>query len=124
MKNNIDEDIDDIVNSIIKLPIKNLEERIKNIKIDIKERETIFESSLSILARREIEIEFHLSKMKYSMGNELNRKFSLENELANIRNTKIGNTISHFHDSLRLKEKLQLAKEQLTMERKKRKLID
>ena len=72
MKNNPDYkdgNIDDIVDTIIKLPIKNLEERIKSIKTDINKRETIFESSLSILGVREIEIESHLKKMKYALGN-------------------------------------------------------
>lgn len=126
MKNNNDDkegDIDDIVDTIIKLPIKNLEERIKNIQKDIRKREEIFDSSLSILVAREIEIESQLSKMKYSLGNELNRKQSLENELTKIRNTKISNTISHFQDNQRLREKLQLANEQLAMEKEKSKLI-
>ena len=122
--NNTDENIDDVVDTIIKLPIKNLEERIRNIKEDIKARETIFDSSLLVLGKREIEVKSHLWKMRYSLGNELNRKLSLENELTKIRSAKISNAISHFHDSLRLKEKLQLALEQLAMEREKGKLVD
>lgn len=122
-KTEYEENVDDIVNSLISIPINSLEKTVKTLRDSITTRQDIFNSTLSSLSKREFEVKAHLWKMRYSIGVELNRKLSLETELANIKSAKITNRISHFHDTLRLKEKLHLAQEKLEMENQKRKLI-
>jgi len=116
--------IDDIVDTIIKLPIKNLEDRIRSIELNIRERQKIFENSTSVLSEREIELESHLWRMRYCLGNEFTRKLGLENELARIKNMQINDILIHFNDQMKLMEKLQLAREELAMEKEKKKLIN
>ena len=118
----IGENIDEIVETIIKLPVQNLEERIKSIKTEINVRQEILDSSISSLRSRELELEEHIRRMKYCLGSEMNRKFILENELTKIKIMKINDSISHFRDVSKLKEKLQSAKEELVIEAEKRKL--
>lgn len=116
------DEIDNVVDSIIKLPIKNLEERIRNIKLNIKERQRIFDNSVSVLREREIELESHLWRMRYCLGNEFARKLGVESELARIKNMQINDILLHFNDQVKLMEKLQLAREELALEKEKKKL--
>jgi len=117
------DEIDNVVDSIIKLPIKNLEERIRSIKVNIKDRQRIFDNSISVLREREIELESHLWKMRYCLGNEFARKLGVESELARIKNMQINDILLHFNDQVKLMEKLRLAREELAMEKEKKKLV-
>ena len=118
------ENVEDIVDTLIRIPIKNLEQTVKTIQESIKSRKDIFNATLSSLSKREFELKAHLWKMRYSLGGELTRKLTLETEFANIKSAIFSNRLSHFHDTLRLKEKLQLTQEKLEMEREKRKLVE
>jgi len=54
----------------------------------------------------------------------INVKVDLEKELARAEVRKTEELISHFRDVSRLKEKLQEAKEELELEKQKRKLVE
>lgn len=118
-------DIDEIVGTIIALPSKNLEKRIKEIEDELNIRRSILNEALLNLGTRGIQLEEIIWQMRYSgiLGSAINVKVTLEKELARTENRKADEWISYFRDVSRLKERLQDAKDELELEKVKRKLV-
>jgi len=123
-KNKLKED--DILKTFLELPKKNLETRIKHFEDEIKTRQTLSNKALSGLGTHQLQIKDKLWRLRYvSMLNEgfiVNRDFI--KQLINLEEQKFKETINCFNDILRLKEKLQEAREELELDRQKLKLIE
>ena len=113
-------EMDEIVDTIIELPAKNLEKRIKEIEAEIWMRRNILNEALTGLGTRGLQLEEKIWQMRYS---GININVLLEKELAGTEIRKTDECISYFRDVSRLKEKLQDAREELELEKEKRKLV-
>lgn len=118
-------DIDEIVDTIVALPAKNLEKRIKDIENELNIRRSILNEALLSLGTRGLQLEDKIRQMRYSgiLGSAINVKVALEKELAITEIRKTDELISYFRDVSRLKEGLRDAREELELEKQKRKLV-
>jgi len=123
-KNKLKED--DILETFLKLPKKNLETRIKQLEKEIKTRQALSNEALSKLGTHQLQIKDKLWRLRYtSMLNEgfiVNRDFI--KQLANLEEQRIKEMINCFKDMLSLREKLQETREELELDRQKLKLIE
>jgi len=123
-KNKLKED--DILETFLKLPKKNLEARIKQLEDEIKTRQALSNEALSGLGTHQLQIKDKLWRLRYtSMLNEgfiVNRDFI--KQLINLEEQRFKEMINCFNDILHLKEKLQEAREELELDRQKLKLIE
>lgn len=113
-------EIDEIVDTIIDLPAKNLEKRIEEIEAEINMRRNVLNEALTGLGTRGLQLEEKIWQMRYS---GININVLLEKELSRTEIRKTDELISYFRDVSRLKEKLQDAREELELEKEKRKLV-
>ena len=118
-------EIDDIVDTIIELPVKNLENKIKEIETEIIMRKGILNEALTGLGTRGLQLEEKIWQMRYSgiLGSAINVRTDLEKELARTEIRKTDEWVSYFRDVSRLKEELQNAREEIALEKEKRKLV-
>jgi hypothetical protein len=118
-------EIDDIVDTIIELPVKNLENKIKEIETEIIMRKSILNEALMSLGTRGFELEKKIWQMRYAGMFEFTfrTKTDLEKELARTEMRKTDEWVSYFRDVSRLKEELQNARENLALESEKQKLV-
>jgi len=124
-KSNNDIETEKIIDDLIEIPINNLEKRIKEIKAEINLRKILLDSALSTMEFHRQRFEDHMPLMNYSPSIEfaLNKKISLRQELLKAEIKKSEEQISCFRDISKLKEKLQSAQEELSIEIEKKKLI-
>lgn len=115
-----DREIDEVIDTIIELPAKNLEQRIKEIEAEIFMRRNILNEALTNLGTQKLQLEGKIWRMRYS---GININVLLEKELAGTKIRKTDELISYFRDVSGIKEKLQDAIEELELEKEKRKLV-
>ena len=118
--------IDEIIDTIIELPEKNLEKRINEIESEISVRRSILNEALLNLGTQKLQLEGKIWQLRYSslLGFTFSVKVGLEKELARTEIRKTDEWISYFRDVSRLKEKLQDAREELALEKEKRRLVE
>jgi len=115
-----DKEIDEIIDTLIEIPAKNLENKINELEKEINMRRNILNEALSNLGTKKLQLEGKIWQMRYS---GININVLLEKELARTEIRETDEWISYFRDVSRLKEKLQDAKEEFELEKKKRKLV-
>lgn len=113
-------EIDEIIDTLIGIPAKNLENKIKELEAEINMRRNVLNEALTGLGTRGLQLEEKIWQMRYS---GININVLLEKELSRTEIRKTDELISYFRDVSRLKEKLQDAREELALEKEKRKLV-
>ena len=113
--------IDEIIDTLIELPEKNLEKRINEIESEISMRRNILNEALSNLGTQKLQLEGKICQMRYS---GINVNLLLEKEFAKTVIRETSEWVSYFRDVSILKEKLQDAREELNLEKEKRKLVE
>ncbi|MCH8837982.1 MAG: hypothetical protein IIA60_09325 [Candidatus Marinimicrobia bacterium] len=121
-----EDEVDEIVETLLDLPVKNLEQRIKDVETEIAMRAIIRNGALSSMGTHQLRLEENLRQMQYRSainGSAMARKTTLEQEMARTEFRKLDEWLSYFRDMSTLREKLQAAREELVLEREKRRLV-
>ena len=121
-----EDEVDEIVDTLLDLPVKNLEQRIKDVETEVAMRAIIRNGALSSMGTHQLRLEENLRQMQYRSamnGSALARKTTLEQEMARTEFRKLDEWLSYFRDMSTLREKLQAAREELVLEREKRRLV-
>ena len=124
--NEKEDEVDEIVDTLLDLPVKNLEQRIKDVETEIAMRRVLLNGALSSLGTHQLRLEERIRQMQYRStmnGSAQARKTTLEQEMARTEFMKIDERISFFKDMSKSREKLQAAREELVLEREKRRLV-
>jgi hypothetical protein len=122
---NIELKENNILDRFLKLPLENLEIRIKEIEKEVNERIMIkkrIHADLEHERKRFEEKNNELNFNKFS-GNFLSRRTTLESQMLNIKKAKQQEEVSCFGDLQRLRQELRFAKEELKKEKEKSKLL-
>ena len=118
-------EVDEIVETLLDQPVGNLEERIRRIESELGMRQVIFSAAMDGLGTHRIRLEENLEKLWYSsvLGLDSGRRAALEQEFFRTQNNEIVERLDYFKDASKLRERLQEAKEELALEREKRRLL-
>ena len=118
-----DEDDDELVSALLKLPAKNLEERIMLIESEIRERKKLSNEGLAQLETQQLHLDEKIRQLRYTAdwGDTFSK--NLKFQFINLEIQKMKEMIGCFKDVSWLKQRLQEAKEELEMEKQKSKLL-
>lgn len=123
---NTKETDEDIVDTLLRLPSKNLEERIKLLEQEIRERQALNDQILSALGTEQIHADERVSQLRYAAPSspEFGRKESAEERSLRLEALRINECLAFLHDLFQLREKVQEAQEELEAQRKRLKLLE
>ena len=118
-----DEDDDELVSALLRIPAKNLEERIELIESEIREREKLSNDGLAQLGTQQLHLDENIRQVRYttSWGDTFSK--NLKFQFINLEIQKMKEMIGCFKDVSWLKQRLQEAREELEMEKQKSKLL-
>ena len=121
-----EDEVDEIIKSLVGLPSQNLEKRIQELEQELDSRKTMLDNALSMLGTHQLRLEDKISRLKYAsiQGLDLSRKANLEKENLKTEIRKLDEWNLYFRDVSNLRDKLREAREELAMEREKEKLVD
>ncbi len=116
----------DIVDTLLGLPVRNLESRIKHLECDIQERQKIKNAALSTFGTHKLRLQEQIIQLRYvgMMGDAFVVKRDFQKQVTNLEEDAINEITGCFRDVLELKDKLQKAKEELELENLKLELIE
>ena len=122
---NLDTGEDKTLNRLLRIPVENLETRIKEIEKEIKERIRIKERNLADLEHERKRFEKKNNELNFNKFHShfLSRRTTLEIQMLGIEKAKQQEIVSCFRDLQRLRQELRKAKEDVKREREKSKLI-
>jgi len=125
-KSKTTENVDEIISKIVGLPSENLEERIKELETELGIRRNLLNNALSILGTHQLRLDEKIRQLKYAtiQGLDVSRKAVLEKEKLKTEMRKLDEWNLYFRDVSKLREKLREAKEELTIEKEKKRLVD
>ena len=125
-KSRVQEESDAVVNALLKLPVKNLESRIKEIVSELKQRQRISDERLSGLGTHRLQVLDQLHRLRYLdlLGVGVRPSTLALRDLLQIEQGIAEELTACFRDALGLKEKLQDARESLETSKQKLKLIE
>ena len=114
---------DDLVNALLRIPAKNLEVRIELIEGEIRERKKLSNDGLVQLGTEQLQIDEKIKQVRYTTkwGDTVSK--NLKFQFINLEIQKMKEMIGCFKDVSWLKQRLQEAKEELEMEKHKSKLL-
>ena len=114
---------DELVSALLKLPAKNLEERIRLIETEIRERKNLSNEGLVQLGTQQLHLDEKIRQLRYTAdwGNTFSK--NLKFQFINLEIQKMKEMIGSFKDVSWLNQRLQEAKEDLGMEKQKSKLL-
>jgi hypothetical protein len=117
---------DKSLETLLRLPVKNLENRIQELEKEIRERQNINEQALSTIEAHKHTLEHHIHQLRYvSMFCEsfiVKRDFL--RQLHQLEENAIKEMTGCFWDISQLKHKLQSAREELEEEKEKLKIMN
>jgi hypothetical protein len=115
---------EDVLSSIIELPIKNLETRVRELEEELQQRRELSKKIQKRLDRERMGLEMELPPQTYSLKDIIQpRRTAIERELVSIERDIIREDVSCFRDLMSIRQELRKAKEQLVKERQKRELL-
>ena len=119
-----DIEFENIVDTLIELPIKNLLGRIYELENEILFRQTLRDNALSKLSTHQLRLKENLRQLRYAFGDTaINRKMSFEFEIIKLESQKINERLTYFRDITGLQERIQQAKEELAIKQNNKRLI-
>ena len=121
-KKRVDED-EDLVSALLRIPAKNLEERIELIESEIRERKKLSNNGLLQLGTQQLQIDEKIKQVRYTTNWGDTFSKNLKFQFINLEIQKMKEMIGCFKDVSWLKQRLQEAKEELEMEKQKSKLL-
>lgn len=116
----------DIVETLLRLPVKNLESRIKQLQKDIKTRQKLSNHALSKLGTQRFNLEEKVWQQRYIglLGHNFKEDMGFASQLLKLKQSTIYETHSCFRDISEFKEKLHHIQEEFEMARQKLRLIE
>ena len=116
---------DDVLDSLMKLPARNLEARIRQLEAEIAARKSISSNILSDLGTRKLQLEQRAWQQRYAgfAGAGTQARDEAERQRIKAEFLTHQELVACFQDLFRICEQLQQAREQLTMEQEKLKLL-
>lgn len=109
----------DVVEGLIRQPRKNLESRIMQLEKEIQERLRLRDCALSALGSQRLRLESDLRRSHYSLwggqGQQIGAR--LKHEIVGLEEQIIQERSNCFRDLTALRERLQLAEEEVELER-------
>ncbi len=114
---------EELVSALLRIPAKNLEERIELIESEIRERKKLSNDGLAQLGTQQLHLDEKMRQLHYSTdwGDTFSK--NLKFQFINLEIQKMNEMIGCFKDISWLKQRLQEAKEDLEMEKQKSKLL-
>ncbi len=108
----------DIVDSLLKLPVKNLESRVKHLECEIQKRQKIRNGALSTLGTNKLRLQEQIIQLRSvgMLGDAFVVKRDFQKQVTNLEEHAINEITGCFRDVLELNEKLHKAKEELELE--------
>ena len=124
--NKSDREFDDIVAALLRLPVSNLEDRIRYLEQEINYRSILKDDILTNLNSSRIRLQEELWRLRYIpvFNPAFNHISHIKREIALLEAGRINEWMTCFRDVSRLNERLQQAREELNMEKEKRRLIE
>ena len=124
--NKLDREFDDVVAALLRLPVSNLEDRIKYLEYEIACRQVLRDNNLSIIGTNQIRLKDEAWHLRYItvFNPAFNHISHLKREIALLEASRINERLGCFRDISNLNERLQQAKEELNIEKEKRRLIE
>lgn len=122
---NLDIGEDKTLSRLLRIPVENLETRIKEIEKEIKERIRIKERNIADLEHERRRFEKKTNELNFNKFNShfQSRRTTLEIQMLGIEKAKQEEAVSCFRDLQSLRQELRTAKEEVKREREKSKLI-
>jgi hypothetical protein len=119
-----DKEFDNIVDTLLELPIKNLFSRIYELENEIHFRQSLRDNALTKLSTHQLRLKEKLRQLRYaSSDTALSRKMSFEFEIIKLESQKINERLTYFRDITGLQERIQQAKEELAIKQNNKRLI-
>ena len=118
-----EDDDDELVSALLRIPAKNLEERIRLIEGEIGERKKLSNDGLVQLGTEQLQIDEKIKQVRYTTNWGDTFSKNLKFQFINLEIQKMKEMIGCFKDVSWLKQRLQEAKEELGMEKQKSKLL-
>ena len=120
-----EDEVDEIVDTLLDLPVKNLEAKVKQLEDEMEMRRVIFRGTLDNLGTRRIRLEENIERLWYSavLGLDSGRRSAMEQRLIQTQNKEIDEWLAYFKDMNQLQGSFQEAKQELALEREKRRLV-
>jgi len=117
---------DDVVDTLLKLPAKNLESRLRQLESDVRQRHDLRNHALSTLGTHKLQLKDQSFRLRYASLSNTGFQTSQDclREIIRLDQSIISEMISCFQDVLRLKENIQEAQEELELEKQKLLLIE
>ena len=122
--NKREEEDDELVSALLKIPTKNLEERIRLVESEIREREKLSSEGLVQLGTQQLQLDEKIRQLRYTTDWGDTSSKNLKFQFINLEIQKMKEMIGCFKDVSWLKQRLQEAKEELEMEKQKSKLLE
>lgn len=106
-----------LVDTLLSLPVKNLEARVSQLESDIKVRSSISDQTLSKLGTSRLAVEDKLCRLQYSevAGSSSSNQASFAAQALRIDTMIFDEIRACFRDTFELREKLTQAKEELSL---------
>jgi hypothetical protein len=119
------EETNSILDRFLKLPLENLETRIKDLEKEISRRESMKAWIIDDLEHERRKLEDKMCELDFNRfnGNFLSRRTVLESNMLQIEKAKQQEEVACFRDIQKLKQELRFAREELKREREKSRLI-
>ncbi|MCP4603474.1 MAG: hypothetical protein GY847_23640 [Proteobacteria bacterium] len=113
------------VEALLGLPARNLESRIKQLEGEIKQRRQISQDTLLVLGTQKLRLEDRLFRLRYSAtpGDPFALDRTLGQQSARLDESVQNERTDCFRDVIRLRERLQEAREELAFEKQKHVLL-
>ena len=114
---------EELVSELLRLPAKNLEGRIELIESEIIDRKALRNEGLAQLGTQQLHLDEKIRQIRYTSNWGDTFSNNLKFQFINLEIQKMKEMIGCFKDVSWLKQRLQEAKEDLEMERQKSKLL-
>ena len=117
--NSLNDSNDDALDELLKIPLENLEGRIKELEDEIIKRKELRAKIIAGLEQQELDLQnkiYRLPNFKYALetkSNLISKKTTLELQILNAERIKMQEEVACFRDLVMLKEKLRFSKEEL-----------
>lgn len=121
----IHENHEDVVDTLLQLPAKNLEQRVAKLEADIGSRQRISDEALSLLGTHRLRLREQQWRLRYCtpVDQAFRVREQLTRELVNVDELMRRERTDCFQSLVQLKEELQQAQEDFEFERQKLKLL-
>ena len=122
---NRNQEEDDIVEALLRLPTKNLETRIKELEKEVQTRQKLSQEALLVMGTRQLNLEERVWHLRYAMLESAGSRTrdELNKQIQNLEAWKLNEMIACFRDLSGLRERLQQSREELEKARQKLKLV-